>query len=37
VVIRGLQLPGRKRLTARELANGRRLAIGDRLLPAAPP
>ncbi|MBL8627249.1 MAG: methionyl-tRNA formyltransferase [Myxococcales bacterium] len=35
VVVRELQLPGRKRLTARELANGRRLAIGDLLRPAA--
>ena len=31
VVIRELQLPGRKRLRARELANGRRLAVGDVL------
>jgi methionyl-tRNA formyltransferase len=37
VVVRELQLPGRKRLTARELANGRRLAIGDRLRPTAAP
>lgn len=37
VVVRELQLPGRKRLTARELANGRRLAIGDVLRPAATP
>jgi len=36
VVVRELQLPGRKRLSARELANGRRLAVGDRLQ-AAPP
>ncbi|MBK9033369.1 MAG: methionyl-tRNA formyltransferase [Myxococcales bacterium] len=31
VVIRELQLPGRKRLRARDLANGRRLAVGDLL------
>ena len=31
VVIRELQLPGRKRLRARDLANGRRLAVGDVL------
>ncbi|MEZ4400538.1 MAG: methionyl-tRNA formyltransferase [Kofleriaceae bacterium] len=38
VVVRELQLPGRKRMTARDLANGRRLAIGDVLAPppAAP-
>ena len=31
VVVRELQLPARKRLRARDLANGRRLAVGDRL------
>jgi methionyl-tRNA formyltransferase len=31
VVVRELQLPARKRLPARDLANGRRLAVGDRL------
>jgi methionyl-tRNA formyltransferase len=36
VVIRELQLPGGKRLRARDLANGRRLAVGDLLArPAA--
>ena len=29
VLVRELQLPGRRRLTARELANGRRLAVGE--------
>ena len=36
VIVRELQLPGRKRLPARDLANGRRLAAGDRLERAAP-
>lgn len=35
VIVRELQLPGRRRLTARDLANGRRLSIGEVFTVAA--
>jgi len=37
VAIRELQVPGRKRVTAKELAAGRGVAIGDRLEKPPPP
>jgi methionyl-tRNA formyltransferase len=37
VVVRELQVPGRKRMTAAQLATGRGLAVGDRFVTPEPP